>query len=84
MSDVVLVALIGGIVTVLTAVLSRLGNKKYLDKIAEGTKLGLENDIVIFDAFRRNKINGESEQQEQKMREYFLHTTTDSFYRTCK
>ena len=45
MSDVVLVALIGGIVTVLTAVLSRLGNKKYLDKIAEGTKLGLEITI---------------------------------------
>ncbi len=45
MSDVVFVALIGGIVTVLTSILSRLGNKKYLDKIAEGTKLGLEITI---------------------------------------
>jgi len=84
MSDVVLVALIGGTVTVVTSILSRLGNKKYLDKIAEGTKLGLENDIVIFDALRRNKINGESEIQERKMNEYFLHTTTESFYRKCK
>ena len=84
MSDVVWVAIVTGTVTILSAILSRLGNKKYLDKIAEGTKLGLENDIVIFDAFRRNKINGESEQQEQKMREYFLHTTTESFYRKCK
>ena len=42
-------ALIGGeLVTVLTSILSRLGNKKYLDKIAEGTKLGLENDISYF------------------------------------
>ena len=84
MSDVVLVALVSGTVTILVSVLNRLGNKKYLDKIAEGTKLGLENDIVIFDAFRRNKINGESELQEQKMRNYFLHTTTESFYRKCK
>ena len=45
MSDVVLVVLVAGTVTILVSVLNRLGNKKYLDKIAEGTKLGLEITI---------------------------------------
>jgi len=52
---------------------------KTMERIAEGLTLGLENDSVIFDAFRKNSINGESEVQEQKMREYFTRCTTDAF-----
>jgi hypothetical protein len=32
----------------------------------------LENDKVIFKALRNHEINGESENQEEKMDEYFL------------
>lgn len=42
-----------------------------MDEIKEGIKLGLENDAVIFNALRENKINGESEAQEKKMNNYF-------------
>jgi len=42
-----------------------------MDEIIEGIKLGLENDAVIFKALREHQINGESEQQEEKMNAYF-------------
>ncbi len=45
--------------------------EKVVERLAEGVTLGLENDIVIFNALRNNHINGESEKQEQKMRNYF-------------
>lgn len=45
--------------------------EKVVERLAEGVTLGLENDIVIFNALRNNHINGESEKQEQKMRTYF-------------
>lgn len=41
------------------------------DHVSEGLKIGLENDAVIFNALRKNNINGESEIQEQKMNEFF-------------
>lgn len=42
-----------------------------IDEIKEGIRLGLENDAVIFNALRENRINGESEAQERKMNDYF-------------
>ena len=41
------------------------------DRVMEGIRLGLENDVVIFKALRDNHINGESEKQEEKMNAYF-------------
>lgn len=41
------------------------------DRIIEGIKLVLENDAVIFKALREHQINGESEDQEEKMNNYF-------------
>ena len=53
--------------------LERYARRKdsHMDEIKEGIKLGLENDAVIFNALRKNNINGESEAQEKKMNEYF-------------
>lgn len=45
--------------------------ERRIAKLEEGIKLGLENDAVIFKALRENKINGESEAQEEKMEKYF-------------
>lgn len=45
--------------------------KNALNRNADGTILCLENDAVIFKAFRENKINGESEAQEKKMEQYY-------------
>lgn len=45
--------------------------EKRIAKLEQGIKLGLENDAVIFKALRENKINGESEAQEEKMDKYF-------------
>lgn len=39
---------------------------------AVGTELGLENDIIIFNALRDHKINGESEQAEKRIKDYLL------------
>ena len=50
------------------------------DRLSEGMELGLENDVVIFNALRHGKINGESEKQEEKMREYFFHKTMKGLY----
>lgn len=46
--------------------------KETLDKLQDGLSLGLENDMVIFNAFRTHEINGESEAQEKKMEKYFI------------
>ena len=46
-------------------------DKKEWDRVLEGIRLGLENDMVIFKALRDNHINGESEKQEEKMNAYF-------------
>lgn len=44
------------------------------NKIFEALEILMQNDIVIFDAFRHNHINGESEKQEDKMKEFFLNS----------
>ena len=75
----VIVALIGLVATLLGAggiVMHYINKKekhdaKQWDRIVEGIRLGLENDIVIFNALRNNHINGESEKQEKKMNAYF-------------
>lgn len=46
--------------------------RKTLDKLQDGLSLGLENDVVIFNALRTHEINGESEAQEKKMEKYFI------------
>lgn len=54
--------------------------EKKFDRLSEGMELGLENDIVIFEALRKGHINGESEKQEEKMREYFFHKSINGLY----
>lgn len=44
---------------------------KSLERNNEGTLLSLQNDQVIFDYFRTNKINGNSENQIEAMRAYY-------------
>ena len=56
----------GGIVTHFIEKNERKAEKRE-NKIYDALKLSLENDIVIFNALRNNKINGESEEQEKKM-----------------
>jgi predicted metallo-beta-lactamase superfamily hydrolase len=42
---------------------------------AEGTALGLKNDLIIFNAFRDHHINGESEIAEREVKDYLLAET---------
>ena len=56
----------GGIVTHFIEKNEKKAEKRE-NKIYDALKLSLENDIVIFNALRNNKINGESEEQEKKM-----------------
>ena len=46
--------------------------KETLIKLQEGLTMALENDLVIFKALRTHEINGESEDQEEKMKKYFI------------
>ncbi|MFA5544677.1 MAG: hypothetical protein WDA14_03415 [Sphaerochaetaceae bacterium] len=39
----------------------------------------MKNDKVIFDALRKNSINGDSELQERVMEEYFTECTIEGF-----
>lgn len=88
MSESVLVAIITGGMAIIMTVINKFGDKKKITDaiscIAKGTKIGLENDKVIFKALREHNINGESEHQERKMEEYFLQSTTETFGRFCK
>lgn len=54
--------------------------EKKFDRLSEGMELGLENDIVIFNALRKGHINGESERQEEKMRDYFFKKSMNGFH----
>lgn len=86
MSDVIWVAVITGSVTLANALLSRRWNRndelaklrkaiaslyKQVNRIAKGMDIALKNDQVIFDALRKNAINGESEEQDRVMEDYF-------------
>ena len=53
--------------------------KKAISRLGEGLSIGLDNDRVIFKAFRKHAINGESEAQEKKMDEYFRKQTKKGF-----
>ena len=46
--------------------------KETLIKLQEGLTMALENDLVIFKALRTHEINAESEEQEEKMKKYFI------------
>ena len=78
----ILIAVIGLIGTVLSSggiVMWFLNRKekreeKRDNKIFEALEILMQNDIVIFDAFRNNHINGESEKQEAKMKEFFMNS----------
>jgi hypothetical protein len=50
--------------------LERISDK--LEIVQEGLVMALENDRVIFKALRTHEINGESEEQEKKMDQYFI------------
>ena len=52
---------------------------KQVDRIGDGLNIGLRNDKVIFEALRKNSINGESERQEQIMDEYFTNCVVSGF-----
>jgi hypothetical protein len=45
---------------------------KRLGVLQDGLVMALENDRVIFKALRTHEINGESEEQEKKMDQYFI------------
>ena len=42
-----------------------------INRNSKGTILSLENDTIVFNAFRHNHINGESEIQEKKLEAYY-------------
>ena len=65
----------GGVVTYFLNKKERKEEKRD-SLIFEALKILMKNDIVIFDAFRHNHINGESEKQEAEMKEFFLQTFT--------
>lgn len=46
---------------------------------SEGTILSLQDDVVIFNALRHNHINGESEEQEKKLQEYYKKCAASNF-----
>lgn len=50
-----------------------------VDRIAAGLNIGLKNDQVIFEAFRKNAINGESETQDRAMDNYFRECAVNGF-----
>ena len=71
----------GGVITYYIKRHDRVAEiEKKFDRLSEGMELGLENDIVIFEALRKGHINGESEKQEAKMREYFFKKTANGLY----
>lgn len=51
--------------------------KKSLKTMEDGLVMALENDKVIFKALRTHEINGESEEQDTKMDQYFLSLVHD-------
>jgi len=94
MSELIWVALITGSVTVANGLLSRRWKKgddmsqvradiarlyRQVDRIAKGMDIALKNDQVIFDAFRKNQINGESEIQDRIMEDYFRECAVNGF-----
>ncbi|MGE0074125.1 MAG: hypothetical protein AB7S52_02775 [Sphaerochaetaceae bacterium] len=99
MSEIVQVAIITGVITLVNGPLvitlitrnSRKNDeikelradvgKLYMlvDRIAAGLTIGLRNDKVIFDAFRKNAINGDSEVQDKVMDDYFTECTVEGF-----
>lgn len=103
MSDLVQVAIISGVVTLVNGpllihmIVKNTKKKdeicelrsdvarlfKLVDRIAAGLTIGLKNDKVIFDALRKNSINGDSELQERVMEEYFTECTIEGF-KSCK
>lgn len=94
MSDLIWVAIITGSVTLANALLSRRWRKddelvklrsaiaslyRQVNRIATGMDIALKNDQVIFDAFRKNAINGESEEQDRIMEDYFRECAVAGF-----
>ena len=94
MSDLIWVALITGSVTVANGLLSRRWKKsddlsqmrndiqrlyRQIDRIAKGMDIALKNDQVVFDALRKNAINGESEIQDRIMEDYFRECAVNGF-----
>ena len=94
MSDVIWVAVITGSVTLANALLSRRWRKddelaklrkaitslyRQVNRIAKGMDIALKNDQVIFDALRKNQINGESEVQDKIMEDYFRECAVAGF-----
>ena len=99
MSDMIQVAIITGVITLVNGplvitLISKNSKKndeikelredvgklfKLVDRIAAGLTIGLKNDKVIFEAFRKNSINGDSEIQDKMMDDYFTECTLEGF-----
>ena len=83
MTEAVLVALIAGgfgfLGSALTILIGLDRIKKSIGCLADGLSIGLDNDRVIFKALREHCINGESEEQERQMDEYFRKQTKKGF-----
>jgi len=89
MNDTILVALIAGVSGIVGGggiglyLLKRKDTIadlcKRVDRLAEGLNIGLENDVVIFEALRKKEINGNSTVQERKMTTYFAKCTAEGF-----
>lgn len=99
MSDMIQVAIITGVITLVNGplvitLISKNSKKndeikelredvgklfKLVDRIAAGLTIGLKNDKVIFEAFRKNSINGDSEIQDRMMDDYFTECTLEGF-----
>ena len=50
-----------------------------LDRVGEALDLSLESIVVIMNALRDGKINGESERQKEKIEGYFRKITSEGF-----
>ena len=46
--------------------------KSFMQLLLKGLTMCLENDCVIFNALKTHQINGDSEKQEKKMKDFFL------------
>lgn len=52
--------------------------EKIAQRTSEGVILGLKNDEVMFDYFKTNHINGNSEKQLEEMRNYYHKCVEDT------
>jgi len=81
-SDIVIVAIITGAFGLAPHVMARFGGqKRALDRVAKATEINLKSIKIIFKALREQSINGESIEQERKIDEFLMDSTSSGFFR---